>query len=53
MFVMEDGTPPQTEECRIPYAEEYLESIFRLAGAQQDFGAHLFSPTVPFLTLLR
>jgi hypothetical protein len=42
MFVMEDGTLLQTEECRIPYAEEYLESIFRLAGAQ-DFGAHLFS----------
>lgn len=34
MFVRGEGTPLQTEECRIPYAEEYLESTFRIVRTQ-------------------
>lgn len=32
MFVRGEGTPLQTEECLIPYAEDHLE--FRLARTQ-------------------
>jgi len=34
MLVTGEGTPLQTEECRIPYAEEYLESTFRMFRTQ-------------------
>jgi len=30
MFEAGEGTRLQTEECRIPYAEEYLESTSRI-----------------------
>jgi hypothetical protein len=46
MFVTGEGTPLKTEECRIPYAEEYLESTYRMVrtqGSTPTYSHHVLS----------
>jgi len=53
MFVTGEGTPLQTEGCRIPYAEEYLKFTFRLVRTkvQRPPDPITFSPILTLLTL--